>query len=180
MDCVKAGLKWYWLGNRNCNVRFMQEADLWLVTNRLLVSLHLLLIEWREELAWLPVETIIHNQQKSYYQVLGECERASDCTLFIDFMLEKLIEGLSEGIATEQSRTAKVAVEMAVEMAGEISASEYQLLTVLADKPHATVAELIEVLGRSRRTIERNIKSLQEKGKLQRMGATKKGFWRVI
>lgn len=140
----------------------------------------LILSEWREELAWLPVETIIHNQQKSYYQVLGECDRASDCTLFIDFMLEKLIEGLSEGIATEQSRTAKVAVEVAVEMAGEISASEYQLLTVLADKPHATVTELIEVLGRSRRTIERNIKSLQEKGKLQRMGATKKGFWRVI
>ncbi|HKM98651.1 MAG TPA: Fic family protein [Buttiauxella sp.] len=140
----------------------------------------LILSEWREELAWLPVETIIHNQQKSYYQVLGECDSASDCTLFIDFMLEKLIEGLSEGIATQQSRTAKMAGEVAVEMAGEINANEYQLLTVLAGKPHATVTELIEMLGRSRRTIERNIKSLQAKGKLQRVGATKKGFWLVI
>ena len=43
-----------------------------------------------------------------------------------------------------------------------------------------TVAELVELLGTSRRTIERNIKYLQEAGKLQRVGATKKGGWQVI
>lgn len=95
-------------------------------------------------------------------------------------MLEKLVEGLSEGIATQQGRTARLAGEAAGEVAVEIKAIESQLLAVLADKPYATVTELVEVLGSSRRTIERNIKSLQEKGKLQRVGATKKGFWQVI
>lgn len=95
-------------------------------------------------------------------------------------MLEKLIEGLSEGIATQQSTGAGVAVEVAVEMAVEINASQARLLAVLASKPSATVAELVELLGASRRTIERNIKYLQEAGKLQRVGATKKGFWQVI
>ncbi|MCP2002883.1 UNVERIFIED_ORG: Fic family protein [Buttiauxella agrestis ATCC 33320] len=140
----------------------------------------LILSEWREELAWLPVETIIHHQQQSYYRVLGECDRVSDCTAFIDFMLETLIEGLSEGIATQQGITAKVAEEMAEEVAEEMNASESRLLAILADKPTATVTELVAVLGCSRRTIERNIKSLQGKGRLQRVGATKKGFWQVM
>jgi len=38
----------------------------------------LILSEWRAELAWLPVETLIHNQQQDYYNVLGICDRASD------------------------------------------------------------------------------------------------------
>lgn len=58
----------------------------------------LILSEWRAELAWLPVETLIHDQQQEYYRVLGECDRASDCTPFIGFMLEKLILALTEGI----------------------------------------------------------------------------------
>ncbi|SFN69139.1 Fic/DOC family protein [Xenorhabdus japonica] len=34
----------------------------------------LILSEWRLELAWLPVETIIHYQQQAYYQVIRECD----------------------------------------------------------------------------------------------------------
>lgn len=63
----------------------------------------LILSQWRPELAWLPVETLIHNQQQDYYRVLGECDRASDCTAFIAFMLEKLAVALREGIETQLS-----------------------------------------------------------------------------
>ena len=63
----------------------------------------LILSQWRPELAWLPVETLIHNQQQDYYRILGECDRASDCTAFIGFMLDKLAEALSEGIDTQLS-----------------------------------------------------------------------------
>lgn len=59
----------------------------------------LILSQWRAELAWLPVETLIYNQQHEYYRVLGECDRKSDCTAFVSFMLEKMTEALTEGIA---------------------------------------------------------------------------------
>lgn len=36
-----------------------------------------ILSQWRSELAWLAVETLIHNEQQDYYRVLGECDRAS-------------------------------------------------------------------------------------------------------
>ena len=38
----------------------------------------LILSQWRPELAWLPVETLIHNQQQDYYRILGECD-VGDC-----------------------------------------------------------------------------------------------------
>ncbi len=59
----------------------------------------LILSQWRPELAWLPVETLIHDQQSEYYQVLRACDQQSDCTEFISFMLDKLIGALSEGLA---------------------------------------------------------------------------------
>lgn len=58
----------------------------------------LILSEWRTELGWLPVETLIHYQQDHYYQVLGQCDRVSDCTPFIEFMLANMITALKEGV----------------------------------------------------------------------------------
>lgn len=67
----------------------------------------LILSQWRSELAWLPVETLIHNEQQDYYRVLGECDRASNCTGFISFMLDKLAQALREGIETQSSHITK-------------------------------------------------------------------------
>jgi Fic family protein len=58
----------------------------------------LILSQWRAELAWLPVETLIHFKQTRYYQILGQCDRASDCTAFVEFMLQNMADALREGI----------------------------------------------------------------------------------
>lgn len=56
----------------------------------------LILSEWRSELAWLPVETLIFNQQQEYYPILGECDRKSDGTDFVSFMLDNIALALKE------------------------------------------------------------------------------------
>jgi Fic family protein len=58
----------------------------------------LILSHWRSELAWLPVETLIHHDQEHYYHILGACDRASDATLFVEYMLTNLRDALQEGI----------------------------------------------------------------------------------
>lgn len=144
----------------------------------------LILSEWRAELAWLPVETLIHNQQKEYYQVLGECDRMSDCTPFITFMLEKLIHSLSEGIDAQKTYAAISSVEMSEQMPVEsphsLNLTAERILVALAADPTITIVQLANQLGVSSRTIERNIKVLQDKGLLVRVGATKSGYWRVV
>ena len=58
----------------------------------------LILSRWRAEMAYLPVESIIHEQQSEYYRVLGATDQASDCTVFIEFMLGALVQALRAGI----------------------------------------------------------------------------------
>ncbi|MDC9614774.1 Fic family protein [Xenorhabdus khoisanae] len=142
----------------------------------------LILSEWRPELAWLPVETLIHHQQQAYYQVLRECDRTSDCTLFIDFMLEKLAEALKESLCIQKNSVAmsvKTSVEMSVENLQPLNATSQKILSVIALHPVITITQLADELGVSRRTIERNIKILQNNGYLVRIGAKKGGYWRV-
>ncbi|WP_411703593.1 Fic family protein [Edaphovirga cremea] len=136
----------------------------------------LILSEWRSELAWLPVETLIHNQQQEYYHVLGECDRASDCTLFIAFMLEKIRAALGEGIDVQKAGS----VKMPVENPQPLTPTAQGILDILVANPAITISQMADKLAVNRRTIERNIKILQDKGRLLRVGATKSGYWQVV
>ena len=56
----------------------------------------LVLAEWRELFAWIPIETIVYENQAEYYRVLGAAEKTADSTEFIEFMLEAIAMALSE------------------------------------------------------------------------------------
>jgi Fic family protein len=152
----------------------------------------LILSEWRSELAWLPVETLIHNQQHEYYHVLGQCDNDSDCTLFIVFMLEQIIEVLSEGIASQNTDVAtmpvQMPIQMPVQMPVQMSVENRAMLAPTAQRvvaaieahPAITITQLADQLAVNPRTIERHLKILREKGRLLRVGATKNGYWQVI
>ncbi len=61
-----------------------------------------ILSDWRSEMAWLPVETLIQKQQDDYYKILGEADKLSDCTCFIDFILKLIAQSLKEGIENSE------------------------------------------------------------------------------
>ena len=48
---------------------------------------------WRPILAWIPIETMVWENQAEYYQMLGFAE-SGDLTLFIEFMLDMLRNAL--------------------------------------------------------------------------------------
>jgi biotin operon repressor len=53
------------------------------------------------------------------------------------------------------------------------------ILIHIKENPQITQRELCDILGKSRATITRSIKELQEKGLLVRVGADKNGLWEV-
>lgn len=136
----------------------------------------LILREWRSELAWLPVETLIHYQQDRYYQVLGQCDRLSSCTPFIEFILENIISALREGLA----KSSGLSEEMSEEISPDLLDIEKRILQILSNQPGRSAKSIADECDISARTVERYLKALQLKGKLQRVGATKGGMWRVI
>jgi Fic family protein len=56
----------------------------------------LILSKWRPLLAYLPVETIIHNNHDDYYHVLSQADKQAESTPFIVFMLNSIILALKE------------------------------------------------------------------------------------
>ena len=56
----------------------------------------LILSQWRTLMAYLPVESLISERQDEYYFVLGQCDKNSDSTRFIEFMLQAIENALRE------------------------------------------------------------------------------------
>lgn len=56
----------------------------------------LLLSKWNEMFAWLPVESIIHDNQKEYYNAINASNINGNSTVFIEFMLSVIKQALLE------------------------------------------------------------------------------------
>ena len=60
----------------------------------------LLLSKWNPAFAWLPVESIIHDRQREYYDAINASNDAGESTVFIEFMLSAIKASLIEVIIT--------------------------------------------------------------------------------
>jgi Fic family protein len=56
----------------------------------------LILSRWNELLAWLPVETVVYENQQGYYHALQMSQATGDSGVFIDFMLSAILQALEE------------------------------------------------------------------------------------
>ncbi len=56
----------------------------------------LILGNWNELFYLLPIESVIEDRQRRYYQVLGDADRAASSTIFIEFMLDVVDTVLKE------------------------------------------------------------------------------------
>ena len=60
-----------------------------------------------------------------------------------------------------------------------VTEAEKELLGLLLEDPAFTYTVLAEKLGVSRKTVSARIRSLKEKGIIQRIGSDSKGYWKV-
>ncbi|EPL60216.1 hypothetical protein B382_22485 [Stutzerimonas stutzeri B1SMN1] len=62
----------------------------------------LILSRWRPVLAYLPVETVIHDQQEAYYAALAAADKVAEATPFVEFMLDAMRQALLEAGQSDQ------------------------------------------------------------------------------
>ncbi len=62
----------------------------------------------------------------------------------------------------------------------KLNKNEVVVYRIISSNPLLTRAELIDILDISGRTIDRTIKSLKDRGIIERVGSRKTGHWRVI
>ncbi|MDR0491384.1 MAG: Fic family protein [Oscillospiraceae bacterium] len=93
----------------------------------------LLLYQWKDIFAWLPLESMVRERQTEYYSTRRCSNDADDCTDFICFMLQLILDTLEIYSTCEQD-------------IGQVSDHVRQLLDVLGTKTLSTT-ELMSLLN---------------------------------
>jgi len=117
----------------------------------------------------LPVENIVFKNQQQYYEAINRSTNATDCGFFIEFMLEEILVTLKKRQGKQVDSTAL----------GTVNDTVNDTVNVIKANPEITIDTLALKLNKSRRTITRIIKKLQEDGIVFRVGSDKTGYWQV-
>ena len=94
----------------------------------------LIFSKWKPELAYLPVETVVKENQQTYYNVLREADKLGKSTPFIEFMLKSLLESLNtdqvnDHVTDQVKKVVKILVK------GDLTALELMQKLKLAHRP---------------------------------------------
>lgn len=130
-----------------------------------------ILKEWKSVFAWLPIETLIKENQVEYYNALNSSDSDANSTNFTVFMLQTILRTIKEIIETEKKITLKITVK--------ITANQKKILEAIKQNPFVTQEELSSIVGIAKLNINKNMKKLQEQGIIERVGADRNGKWIV-
>ena len=130
-----------------------------------------ILKDWKSVFAWLPIETLIKENQEDYYKALNSSDSNADSTNFIVFMLQTILNTIKEILETEKKITQKINVK--------ITANQKKILEAIKQNPFVTQEELSQIVGIAKVNINKNMKKLQENGIIERVGADKNGSWQI-
>nr|WP_318740907.1 Fic family protein [uncultured Treponema sp.] len=130
-----------------------------------------ILKEWKSIFAWLPIETLIKENQAEYYKALNSSDTNAESTDFIAFMLDVILKTIREIIGTEKKITQKIDVK--------ITANQKKIIRAIKENPFVTQEELSQIVGIAKLNINKNMKKLQEQNLIERIGADKNGKWVV-
>ena len=131
----------------------------------------MLLSRWKGLFAWIPVETIIKAHQKEYYDAIAQSDANGDSTVFIEFIMRCLLDSVKQ--YTLDKVTDKVADK-------SLTKTEHNILKLISDNPNITINEICSRLKLSDSGVRKNLVSLRKKSIIERVGANKNGYWKII
>ena len=127
----------------------------------------LLLSKWNSTFAWLPVESMIHANQRAYYDAINTSNAAGSSTAFIEFMLSIIKASLVDAIKTSDAMS-----DGAIDKA---TLRWMQIKKFLETHEFIMNADVRVLCNVSAATANRILASLAEEGKLTKIRAN--GHW---
>ena len=140
-------------------------------TGRLWQSL--ILQKWKEVFAWIPVETLVYENQNEYYKMLQQADKVGDSTKFVEFMLGMIRNALKEIIETNSG------TNVATNVAVNVVTNEEKIIALLRQDGNMSANMLSVSVGITQRHAQRILAKLKDEGRIIRHGANKNGYWEV-
>lgn len=129
----------------------------------------LILAKWKEFFLWLPIETLIHEQQEDYYEAINAANTDGESTVFVKFMLEIIKQALTEltqNVAQDEKK--------------ENESVQDKLLALLKEDNKISAKNAAEKLDMSERQVQRLLKTMKDNGLIERVGSNRNGTWNVL
>ena len=140
-------------------------------TGRLWQSL--ILQKWKEVFAWIPVETLVYENQDEYYKMLQQADKFGDSTKFVEFMLGMIRNALKEIIETNSG------TNVATNVVVNVVTNEEKIIELLRQDGNMSANMLSVSVGITQRQAQRILAKLKNEGRIIRHGANKNGYWEV-
>ena len=118
----------------------------------------------------LPTESIIRVYQEEYYRVIESSTSAGECTLFIEFMLARILETIEKVSNKGGSKVGNKEFNL--------TDNQQVIINSMKTNPKVSATKLVEIVGISKRKVEENIAKLKKMGLIERVGGTR-GYWKV-
>lgn len=132
----------------------------------------LILSKWKSIFEFLPIESVIKENQEGYYQALGKADDDSNSTIFIEFMLDVILQTCKDALETSQY------VPLNVPRNVPLKRLE-QIVALISENREITIEQMAELCGVSTKTIKRDLAKLKNENRIERVGSLKSGYWKV-
>ena len=146
--------------------------------SRLLMNL----LQWEFNL--IPSK-VLKEDKAEYIQALVDSREKEDESIFINCMLnlhakhlQKEIEEFNDSMKNFGD-SEKTSVQN-INNFGVNEKTSVQIIEIMKNTPNITLKEIAEKLNRSKRAVEMQVKKLREQEIIERVGADKNGYWKII
>ena len=127
-----------------------------------------ILNHYKKIFGFIPIESMVLDNQEKYYKALEDSGSAGDSTPFIEFMLEVIFNALKNAIKENKNVPLNVPLNR-----------HDEIIKLIEKNRDITSVQIAEILKVSDKTIKRDIARLKGLNKLQRVGSLKSGYWEV-
>ena len=127
----------------------------------------LILGKFHRSFRYLPVETMVHDNQQAYYDALNQSTKNAESGVFVDFMLGEILRTLRVH-AQPSSRKRGGA-------SGGVNGGVNPIIAYIRKHPGCRANEISEALSIPLRSVERRLGALKKEKEIEFRGAPKNG-----
>ncbi|MDL2211301.1 Fic family protein [Erysipelotrichaceae bacterium OttesenSCG-928-M19] len=139
---------------------------------------NLILAKWHSIFEWIPVETIVYENQLKYYEMLSIGNKENNATMFIEFMLEAIHEIVTKYCIDKNSDNGKLS--LSDKLTSKELAFFYEIYPFLKDNNEISNSKAAQLSGRSPSTIRRYLSKFVSLGILSAKGVNKNRKYLLI
>lgn len=127
-----------------------------------------ILKSYKELFGYLPIESVVKENQQKYYQALEDAGSAGESTPFVEFMLEVILKSLKDFIKQNKKSDQESSQK-----------SDQKIFALMAKNNRITINELCSITNLSESGVKKIIKKLKDENRVIRIGSLKAGQWEV-